>query len=60
MTWTSEHPYNKYKLTIERRDKALKQMKDNAKTPRLKAMWAYKHAQFSGRYVCTLDRYVYD
>jgi len=51
MTWTNDHPYNKYRLTIERRDKALDRMKRYAPTAELKAMWAYKHAQFKGIYL---------
>ena len=51
MKWTSDHPYNKYKLTIERRNQALDKIKRYAPTPELKAMWAYKHAQFTGIYI---------
>ena len=51
MKWTSDHQYNKYKLTIERRDKAFNKMKKDAPTPELKSMWSYKHAQFKGVYL---------
>jgi hypothetical protein len=51
MKWTRDHPYNKYELTIQRRHKALDRMKRYAPTAELKAMWAYKHAQFTGLYI---------